>query len=68
MELTEVTTVTGVDDDPGVEYMDEDDAHSDISDVASQFEDDVNLYALQEVNNVLDETFGKSIDIAAFFP
>lgn len=42
MAQGKVSAVTGVDEGPGVEDMDVDDVFSDISDVASQFEDDAN--------------------------
>lgn len=46
-------------------FMD-DDACSDISDIGSQVMGD--LYTLQEINDFLDETFGKVIEVEDFFP
>lgn len=64
MAQGKVSAVTGVDDGPGVEDMDVDDVFSDISDVASQFEDDANCIRCRIF---WDETFRKMIDVYAFF-
>lgn len=49
------------------EDMEGNDALSDISDIASQTAEDTNLYTLQEVNDFLHETSGKTVDVSSFF-
>lgn len=56
-------------DDNREELRDEDTLSqmSGISDIGSQVEDG-QYYSLQEINDFLDETFGKAVDIEDFFP
>ena len=46
----------------------EENAFSDFSDLASQAGEDQQLYSVHEINAFLDETFGKVVEIADFFP
>jgi len=47
--------------------MEDDDRFSEASDILSQFSED-QLYTVTEVNDFLDATFGKTIEISEFFP
>jgi len=47
--------------------MEDDDRFSEASDIPSQFSED-QLYTVTEVNDFLDATFGKTIEISEFFP
>lgn len=46
--------------------MGEDDNFSEISDIGSQIMEDT--YTLQEINDFLDATFGKTVEVKDFFP
>ncbi len=59
-----------VDRDDEKEEMDDDDddsSLSEMSDIISQSGDDP-LYTVKEINDFLDETFGKTFDVQTFFP
>lgn len=45
----------------------DDDSLSEMSDIISQSGDD-QLYTVKEINDFLDETFGKTFDVKSFFP
>lgn len=48
--------------------MREDDDFSDVSDIGSQCGSVDDVYALQDINNFLDVTFGRTIEVKDFFP
>lgn len=57
-----------VDDrDDEMEELGDDDSLSEMSDITSQSGDD-QLYTVKEINDFLDETFGKTFDVKSFFP
>lgn len=56
-----------VDKDDEMEEMGDDDSLSEMSDIISQCGDD-QLYTVKEINDFLDETFGKTFDVKSFFP
>lgn len=48
--------------------MRDDDAFSDMSDIGSQCGSVDDVYKLQDINNFLDETFGRTVEVKEFFP
>lgn len=53
--------------DHGIEEGDEDDNMSEMSDIPSQCGDE-QLYTVKEINDFLDETFGRKFEVREFFP
>ncbi len=53
--------------DHGMEEDDDDDNMSEMSDIPSQCGDE-QLYTVKEINDFLDETFGKRFEVREFFP
>lgn len=58
-QLSEITDVT--------EEMTDDDCLSEMSDFPSNY-DEEQLYTVKEINDFLDETFGRKVEVKDFFP
>lgn len=59
-----------LEDEHKQDMMDDDDTFSqtsDFSEMGSQMEDS-NFYSLQEINEFLDDTFGRTVEVEDFFP